>query len=185
MFNDIEWEKRNFEDTCISKSERVKLYAQQFLQGHRTFIGPGDEMKWYGTRNCRPEGKWNSIAAKMVQNFKETKHPVFTSINALSRGILRQNKGKPSTQLKAEKTNSELLYKIKTSLRISSVSTEQLRVGVVNTNREKANNQEFRRIRRKCISSIMMDSVQAGEVQSLVPISATCNGLKRQFENIR
>ena len=69
-----------------------KLYAQQFPLGHWTFIGPGDEMKWYGTRNCRPEGKWNSTAAKMVQNFKETKHPVFTSINALSRGILRQNK---------------------------------------------------------------------------------------------
>ena len=30
-----------------------------------------------------------------------------------------------------------------------------------------------------------MDSVQAGEVQSLVPISATSNGLKRQIENIR
>ena len=42
MFNDIEWEKRKTEETCISNSERVKLYAQQFPQGHRTFIGHGD-----------------------------------------------------------------------------------------------------------------------------------------------
>ena len=76
----LKWEKRNIEETCISNSERVKLYAQQIPQDHWTFIGPGNEIKWYGTRNCRLEGKWNSIAAKMAQNFKETKHPVFTSI---------------------------------------------------------------------------------------------------------
>ena len=34
------------------------------------------------------EGKWDSIASQMVQRFKETSHPVFTSASALSRGIL-------------------------------------------------------------------------------------------------
>ena len=116
----------------------------------------------------------------MVQNFKETKHHVFTSINALSRGILRQSKGKhpyTSTLNRRIQNCCSRLY----SLRVSSVSTEQFRVGVINTNRETANNPDFRWIRRKYKSTMLMDSVQAGEVQSLVctprQISATGNGL--------
>ena len=39
------------------------------------------------------EGKWTPL---MVQRFKETGHPVFTSASALSRGILRRVMGKDS-----------------------------------------------------------------------------------------
>ena len=114
MFNDIDWTKKeNNEETCTSNSEQVKWYAQRFQKGHWTFIGPVDEWKWYGTREYRPEGKWNSIAAKMIRNFLETNHPVFTSISALNRGILKQAKGKTSIHFNAEMTNSELLLKIK------------------------------------------------------------------------
>ena len=47
IFKDIDWTKRNVEETCASNSKKVKLHAQRFPQGHWTFIGPtelpGDE----------------------------------------------------------------------------------------------------------------------------------------------
>ena len=46
MFNDIEWE--TVDENCISNAEEIKNYAMRFEQGHRTFLGPGSEEKWYG-----------------------------------------------------------------------------------------------------------------------------------------
>ena len=43
MLNDIEWAKRNIDETCISNSEEVK----RFSRGHWTFVGLGDEKKRY------------------------------------------------------------------------------------------------------------------------------------------
>ena len=60
--------------------KRSKRYAKRFLQGHWTFLGPGDEQKWYGTLPETPEGKWDSTATQMVERFKDTGHPVFKSI---------------------------------------------------------------------------------------------------------
>ena len=77
------------------------------------FIGPGEEMKLYGTRDYKPEGKWPFLASKMEQNFQETKHPVFTSSSAMNCGTPSKIKGKSSTHFNAESTNSELLFKIK------------------------------------------------------------------------
>ena len=50
MFNDIEWTKKRNDVICSSNSEKVKEYAKRFSQGHWTFIGPGDEKKWF-TKN--------------------------------------------------------------------------------------------------------------------------------------
>ena len=69
IFNDIEWVKKSIEEICISNSEQVKLCAQRFPQDHWAFIGPGKEMKWYGSRNFRPDGKWNSVAGNMLKVF--------------------------------------------------------------------------------------------------------------------
>ena len=57
---------------CISNSEEFKMYAERFSQGHWTFFGPGYEKKCCGHCNCKPEGKWNSIASQMVHWFNET-----------------------------------------------------------------------------------------------------------------
>ena len=54
----------------------------RFLEGHWTFLGPGDEKKWYGTLPKTPEGKWDSTAIQMVERFKDTGHPAFKSISA-------------------------------------------------------------------------------------------------------
>ena len=53
----------------------------------------------------------NSIASQMVQKFKETGHPVFTSVSALSRGILRRLKGEDSIHFNVDVPNAELLFK--------------------------------------------------------------------------
>ena len=38
----------------------------------------------------------------MVQQFRETGHPIFTSTSALSRGILKQRKGKSTIHFNGE-----------------------------------------------------------------------------------
>ena len=54
MFNDIEWTKKGDDENCISKSEKVKTCAKRFSQGQWTFLGFGDEKKWYGNCNYKP-----------------------------------------------------------------------------------------------------------------------------------
>ena len=66
------WTRKGNEETCVSNAKKLKTYAKRFSQGHWTFLGPGDEKKWYGNCKYKPEGKWNSIASQMVQRFKET-----------------------------------------------------------------------------------------------------------------
>ena len=92
------------------------MYAKRLSQGHWTFLGLGDEKKWYGNRNQKPEGKLNSVASQMVQRFKETYHPVFKSISALSHGILKRSKGKETIHFNADASNTELLFRIIPSL---------------------------------------------------------------------
>ena len=99
MFNDIDWTRKGNDEVCISNSEKVKTCAKRFSQGHWTFFGLGDEKKWYGKCTYNPEGKWKYAASRMVQQFKGTGHPAFTSASALSRGILRMLKRKSNHTL--------------------------------------------------------------------------------------
>ena len=75
-------------------------------------LGPGNEKKWYGNCNYKLEGKWDSIASQMVQRFKETGHPVFTSASALSHGIRKKSKVKESPPFNADASKKELLFRI-------------------------------------------------------------------------
>ena len=81
----------------FSNSQKVKDYAKRFLQGHWTFLGLGVEKKWYGTLPYTPEGK-------------DTGHPVFKSISALSRGILEKKNGQDTTHFNADASNTELSF---------------------------------------------------------------------------
>ena len=38
---------------------------------------PRDEDKWCGTHTYKPEGQWNTTAENIVEDFKETGHPIF------------------------------------------------------------------------------------------------------------
>ena len=97
---------------CISNSEKVKAYAKRFSKGHWTFLGPGDEEKWYGTLPCTPERKWDSTATLMVERFKDTGHPVFKSISASSRGVLIKKNNRDTIHFNADASDTELLFQI-------------------------------------------------------------------------
>ena len=79
-------------------------------QGHWTLLGPGSEEKWYGSSSFAQKGEWDSAANKMVQRFRETGLLVFKSISALSRGSLKQKKGKNTVHFNGDSTNTELLF---------------------------------------------------------------------------
>ena len=108
----VQWYRmdRGNSEECISNSEKVKNYAKRFPRGHWTFLGPGDEKKWYGTLSNPLEGKWGSIAAQMVVRFKETNHPVFKSISALSRTLKRKN-NRDAIHFNADASITELLFR--------------------------------------------------------------------------
>ena len=95
MFDDIERKKND--ENCISNTEKVKNYTERFLPGHWTFLGPVSENGWYGDTHG---GQWDRTANNMVQQCKETGHPIFTSTSALSRGILKQRKGRSTIRFK-------------------------------------------------------------------------------------
>ena len=42
-----------------------------FLEGRGTFLGPGDEAKWYGSVSYKPHGQWNTAAGNMTNKFAE------------------------------------------------------------------------------------------------------------------
>ena len=69
----------------------------------------------------------------MVQRFKETGRPVFTSASALSRGILRRLKGKETIHFNADASNTELLFRIIHSVNQLSILRSSLELVVRNS----------------------------------------------------
>ena len=105
VFNDILW--KSDDQSCISNAEKVKNYARRFLAGHWNSVCPGSEKRWYGDSQG---GQWDRTANKMVQQFKETGHPIFTVTSALSRRILKQRKGRSTIHFNGDSVNTELLF---------------------------------------------------------------------------
>ena len=108
MFNDIVWNAND--ENCVSNAEKVKNYAKRFSAGYWTFLGPGSEGKWYGRTDHNQKGQWNCTADKMAQQCKETGPPVLKGVSALSRGVLKQKKGKTSIHFNGYSMNTELLF---------------------------------------------------------------------------
>ena len=129
----IEW---SYESAWISITRSRKLmrntnqnptvYSQEATRWHSNFQEK-KQMKWYGTQSDPPERKWDSTAAQMVKRFQESGHPVFKSISALSRGILKRVTGSPYTSLRMLRTQSSFIERF--TQQISSVSTQQLPAG--------------------------------------------------------
>ena len=74
MFNDIDLNKKGNEASCTLTSTKIQGYASNFVKGHWAFIGPGSEETWFRWYNYKPDGRWDSIASRMVKNFEETGH---------------------------------------------------------------------------------------------------------------
>ena len=67
----------------------------------------GREMVWRFTRSKRT---MELHSQQMAQRFKETGHLVFKSTSALSRGILKQRKGRRTIHFNGDSMNTELLF---------------------------------------------------------------------------
>ena len=102
MFDDIA--RNTNDDNCVWNVEKVKNYAHSWVQAR----------KRSGMEHHAQKGQWNCTAAKMVQRFKEIGHLAFKSLNALSRGILKQKKGKTSIHFNGDSMNTELLFQTMT-----------------------------------------------------------------------
>ena len=111
MFNDIDRTKNGNSDVCISNAREVSDYAKEFQRGHWSFFGPGDEEKWYGTCNYKPEGKWDQQANQMIEVFAQSGHPVFRGTSALSRGTLKRKQGRNTIHFTADSENTELIMR--------------------------------------------------------------------------
>ena len=48
--------------------------AKMFQREHRSFFGPGNEEKWYGTCVYKPDGKWDQQANQMIELFAQSGH---------------------------------------------------------------------------------------------------------------
>ena len=58
------------------------------------------------------KGKWNSVAAQMLQRFVEIGHPIFTGTGSLNSGDFRRKKNKNTIHFNAESSDVELLFRI-------------------------------------------------------------------------
>ena len=121
-FNDIVWDAKGNDELCVNNSKTIKEYAERFLRGHWSFLGPGSEEKWYGTYTDKPNGSWDRTAEKMPLNFAETAHPVFRGTGALERGDKRsKGSGRKSIHFNGSTKNIELLLQMVISVNLLSI----------------------------------------------------------------
>ena len=57
------------DELSVRQFKDNQKYAERFLRGHWSFLGPGFEKKWYGTYNYKPDGSWDRLAGGMLLNF--------------------------------------------------------------------------------------------------------------------
>ena len=77
--------RRVYATKMITKSLSA---PRSFLWDIWTFLGLGDEEKWYATFAYKPNGEWNRTAEKMMLNFEESGHPVIRGTSPLAGGAL-------------------------------------------------------------------------------------------------
>ena len=108
----------------------MTLLTKRFPPGRWSFLGPGSEKKWYSTQIDGPRGESDRLAEWMMK-FGENGHPVFRATSPLSRGTLQsKGGGKLSIRICADRLK---LFFAQVLLLISSISTEQSQICVMNT----------------------------------------------------
>ena len=117
----FEWTTND--ENCISNSEEVRNYAMRFLQGHRTFLGPGSEEKWYGSSSHAQKRQWNCTAENGATIQRNWSFCV-QNISALSRGILKN-----IHSFHRRFVEHRILVPNESFRFFSSVFTEQWRIG--------------------------------------------------------
>ena len=94
---------------------KSRITRRDSREDTRSFLGLGDETKWYGTLTYTSDRKWDSTSTEMVERFKETGHSVFKSISDLSRRILKRRNGRDTIHFDADASNTTLVSHISLS----------------------------------------------------------------------
>ena len=169
MFNDILW--KSDDQNCISNAENVKNYAKKFLPRHWTFGVQGRKRDGVMTHG----GQWDRTANKMVQQFKETRHSIFTSISALSRGILKQKRGKSTIHFNGDSVKTQLLFQTVHSVNQISVNAAVTdwccQFGLTNEEKEQV---------AVPVDNGILTMVEPEEVEMLLPPPSLALGNKMQ-----
>ena len=100
MFDDIVWDAEGNADFCVNDSKTIEEYAERFPRCHWSFLVPGSEKKWCGNYDGKPDGSWTRTAEIMLQNFKNSGHPIIRysdCTSSLERGQLRSKGGGKTT----------------------------------------------------------------------------------------
>ena len=80
--------------------------------GHWSFLGPGSETKWNATDTFKPGGEWDRVAELMMNDLRESGHPIFPATSALDRGHLKSKaSGKLSIHFCAGYVAMETIYR--------------------------------------------------------------------------
>ena len=112
MFNDINLERKDNEDSCGLMSRKIKQYASIFFNdGHWAFLGPAEESKWYQGYATDSDGKWDLRASQNVGNFREFRTSGISGVSPLDRGILKKKNNRDTILFNGEYGNNDMLYR--------------------------------------------------------------------------
>ena len=112
MFNNIEWTKNWNEENGVFQ---IQKKSRCTWRDSRKDIGPSSDRETRGSGmevNIINMRNMDSVASHTVQRFKETGHPVFKSLSALSRGILNRKNGRETIHFHTDTSNTELFIPI-------------------------------------------------------------------------
>ena len=116
MFNDISCGTRDNEQKCLANARLVSLYARRFGQGQWSLIGLGSKKKWSCISEDSPQGVWDNIAERMLEEFAESGCPIFRATTPLSRGQLNsKGHGKLLIHFAADLETVETIFRISVS----------------------------------------------------------------------
>ena len=150
-------EKKTME--VVFRTQKVKEDAKRFSQGHWTFLGPGDEQKWYGTPSYTALQRYWSSSNQEYQSS--------------SRGILKQKNNRDTIHFNADAPNTELLFRI-----VHSVNQLRIHGAVSNwceqfglTEEEKGQEKQKESVTKGVLTSVKLQEVKLIMVSSPRPTS--------------
>ena len=119
MFNDIDWTKEEYSAGFFRSSKRSRITQEGSTSNTGHSSVQLKKTKWHGTHSYKPEGKWNTTADIMVDNFKDSGHPLHRATSAVNRGVSKRKGGRCTVHFIAESPNAELFRTMLTAKRLS------------------------------------------------------------------
>ena len=110
-------QRKHNTEVCVANSMKVAQDAKRFPHGHWSFLGPGSEKKWCGSKTYKPSGEWNDVAEQMILNFSEKTDIPNRGTSPLERLTLRSTRGgKLSIHFCGDPETFEVVFRTITSV---------------------------------------------------------------------